>query len=111
MTTEDIAAELSSNEKILFDSIHMPVEEGFLSGFTNEITGFKSASMFGPSIGSIAFIGYVFETEGEDAAKKLSETLESSADPRWLICVEAEETVCEAVGNKVFFVMAPLSNQ
>jgi hypothetical protein len=37
------------------------------------------------------------------------QTLKDNADPRWNICVEAEETVCEQVGNKVFFVMCPKS--
>lgn len=111
MTADEIAAELSANEMILFSSMSMPVEPGFLSGFTQEITGFESASMFGPAMGSIAFIGYVFELADEDTANAFTETLTSNADPRWQICVTADETLCEAVGNKVFFVMAPISNQ
>ncbi|MBE6845783.1 MAG: hypothetical protein E7508_08795 [Ruminococcus sp.] len=111
MSAEEIAAGLSANEAILFSSMSMPVEPGLLAGFTEEIQGFESASMFGPAMGSIAFIGYVFELSDEGAAKSFAETLKGCADPRWQICVEAEETVCEAVGNKVFFVMAPLSNQ
>lgn len=111
MSAEEIAAELSANEMILFSSMSVPVEPGLLAGFTEEIQGFESASMFGPAMGSIAFIGYVFELSDEEAADSFAETLKGSADPRWQICVEAEETVCEAVGNKVFFVMAPLSNQ
>lgn len=111
MTADEIAAELSANEAILFSSMYMPVEPGFLSGFTTEITGFESGSMFGPAMGSIAFVGYVFELSDEAQAEAFTATLKDSADPRWQICVEAEETVCEAVGNKVFFVMAPLSNE
>ncbi|MBQ3565827.1 MAG: hypothetical protein IJA12_01485 [Oscillospiraceae bacterium] len=111
LTTEQIAEELSKNEQILFSSMFMPVEEGFLQGFTQEITGFESGATFAPAMGSIAFVGYVFELSDEDTAKTFAETLKSCADPRWQICVEAEETVCEAVGNRVFFVMAPLSNQ
>ncbi len=111
MDTEELAAELSANEMILFSSMTMPVEPGFLSGFSQEITGFDSAVMFGPAMGSIAFIGYVFELDDDESAKAFTETLTSNADPRWQICVEAEETVCEAVGDKVFFVMAPMSNQ
>ena len=111
MTADEIAAELSANEAILFASMYMPVEPGFLSGFTTEITGFESGSMFGPAMGSIAFIGYVFELSDESQAEAFVTTLKDNADPRWQICVEAEETVCEAEGNKVFFVMAPLSNE
>lgn len=110
-TTEEIATELAANEAILFMSGAMPVEAGFLSGFSDEITGFESATMFGPMMGSIAFVGYVFElADGEDV-EAFKTKLNDLADPRWQICVAAEETVCESVGNLVFFVMAPLANQ
>ncbi len=107
-TPQALADELLKNEVILFSGATMPVEPGLLSGFGNaEITGFKEGVMFAPMIGSIAFVGYVFELEeGTDAAAFMS-TLETNADPRWNICVEAEETVIEQVDNKVFFLMCP----
>lgn len=82
----------------------MPVEEGYLNGFTDEIKGFNSGVMFGPMIGSIPFIGYVFETDDADALIKL---LKSKADLRWNICTAADEMATAKSGNYVFFVMAP----
>lgn len=112
MTAEELAAKLSSeNEAILFSSVTSPVVEGPLQGFNTDITGFKSGAMFGPAMSSIAFVGYVFELNDESEADAFVENLKSNANPAWQVCVEAEETICEAVGNKVFFVMAPLSNQ
>ena len=86
----------------------MEVEPGLLSGFDNyEVTGFKSGATFGPMIGSIAFIGYVFELEDGVSASDFIANLRSNANLRWNICVEAEEMVTGSSGNKVFFVMCP----
>ncbi len=82
----------------------MEVEPGFLNGFSADITGFTKGQQFGPFIGSIPFIGYVFEATDAEALKA---DLLSKADPRWNICTAAEETVCEVVGNYVFFTMCP----
>ena len=110
MDTLAIAEGLMQNEAILFSGGAMPIEEGYLSGFDNaEIKGFKSGAMFAPMIGSIAFVGYVFELEdGADAGAFIS-TLKGNANPRWNICVAADEMVTGSVGNKVFFVMCPTS--
>lgn len=88
----------------------MEVEPGFLTGFdNNEITGFKSGAVFMPMIGTIPFVGYVFELEdGTDASSFIS-NLKSSANLRWNICTTADEMVSGSVGNKVFFVMCPTS--
>ena len=102
---QTIADTLCTNEVIPFMAMSMPVEEGFLSGFTTEITGFEQGVMFGPAIGSIPFVGYVFElADGADTAAFM-QTLADNADLRWNICVEAEEAVYGAEGNMVFFVM------
>ena len=105
---------LSVAEKIIekgnlpFAAGAMEVEQGLLSGFDNaEITGFKSGAQFGPMIGSIAFIGYVFELEDGVSASDFIANLKRSANLRWNICVEAEEMVAGSSGNKVFFVMCP----
>ena len=105
-----IAEALVTNPAIKFSGGAMSVEEGLLSGFDNaEITGFKSGAMFAPMIGSIAFVGYVFELpEGADTAAFIS-NLKKNANLRWNICVEAEEMVTGSAGNKVFFVMCPTS--
>lgn len=95
-----------ANESIPFKGMSMPVEQGLLNGLGNtEITGFKDGVCFGPAIGSIPFIGYVFILDEDTNADEFVSTLKSNADLRWNICTEAEEIVCEAEGNKVFFVM------
>lgn len=106
-TPQEIADALLTNEVIQFMPATMPVEPGFLNGFNNEITGFEEGVMFGPAIGTIPFVGYVFKlADGADVDAFVA-TLEENANLRWNICTEAEEMVCEAVGNTVFFVMCP----
>ncbi len=104
MTISEIADELISHPSILFNCVAVDVEPGFLAGFDNEITNFTSGITFAPMIGSIAFVGYLFETEDADA---LITSLKENANMRWNICVEAEEMIVEKSGNKVFFVMCP----
>ena len=87
----------------------MPVEEGFLNGFDNEIKGFKEGVMFGPAIGTIPFVGYIFTVADGGDVDAFVKTLGDNANLRWNICTEAEEMICEAVGNTVFFVMCPTS--
>lgn len=86
--------------------VTMEVEEGFLNGFDSEINGFTKATMFSPMIGSIPFVGYVFETDEADA---LIQNLKSYAQLNWNICTVADEMKITKKGNLVFFVMAPKS--
>ena len=110
LTAQEIADALLTNEMILFSGMSMPVEEGLLVGFDNtEITGFEEGVMFAPAIGTIPFVGYVFDLADEASADDFIAVLEENANPRWNICTEAEETVVESAGDKVFFVMSPLS--
>ena len=105
-----IAESLLQNPAIKFGGGAMPVEPGLLSGFdNNEITGFKSGAVFMPMIGSIPFVGYVFELENAADAPAFISKLKSSANLRWNVCVEADEMVAGSVGTKVFFVMCPTS--
>lgn len=104
MSIDEIAQELVSHPSILFNCMALEVEEGYLAGFDNEITGFTKGVTFAPMIGSIAFVGYLFETDDADA---LIASLKENANMRWNICVEAEEMVVKKHGNKVFFVMCP----
>ena len=110
VSAQEIADTLLTNSVIQFMGGSVPVEQGLLSGFGNaEITGFEEGVMFAPMIGSIPFVGYVFDlADGTDAAAFVK-TLESNADLRWNICVEADEMVSGVSGDKVFFVMSPLS--
>lgn len=106
-TLEALAQALTENDVIEFASATMEIAEGYLPGFSSDITGFKEGYTFGPVIGSIAFVGYVFTLEDGADVDSFVKTLEDNADPRWNICVEASETVTAASGNTVFFVMCP----
>lgn len=105
-----IANALVSNPIIEFAGDAVEVEPGLLTGFRNtKITGFKKGAQFGPIIGSIPFVGYVFELEeGTDASSFIS-TLRNSANLRWNVCTEADEMITGSSGNKVFFVMCKKS--
>ena len=106
-TAESIAQELLTNDVIQFMGMATPVTEGYLAGFSSDITGFKEGYVFGPMIGSIAFVGYVFSLEDGADVDGFVKTLEANADLRWNICVSANEMVSAASGNTVFFVMCP----
>lgn len=99
-----IATALSAENFSGYTCDVVDVQEGYLSGFSEEIKGFKRGVMFIPMINSIPFVGYIFET---DDAEGLKQTLLSKADPRWNICTQAAETVCVTSGNYVFFTMCP----
>ena len=110
VTAEEMANILATNENIQFMCGAMPIEPGFLSGFDNyEVKGFKSGAVFMPMIGSIAFVGYVFELEAGADANAFVDELTANANLRWNICVAAEEMVTAVEGNMVFFCMSPLS--
>ena len=107
-TPYDIANSFVESGELPFMAGAMEVEPGLLSGFDNyEVKGFKTGATFGPMIGSIAFIGYVFELDGSISASDFIANLKKNANLRWNICVEAEEMVAGSSGNKVFFVMCP----
>lgn len=82
----------------------MPVEEGYLAGFEVEIKGFKKGVTFGPMIGTIPFVGYIFETDTPD---ELVATLEKEHKLNWNICTSADRMFVRQKGNYVFFVMTP----
>ena len=107
-TAQEIADTLIQNPIIQFMPATMPMEAGFLSGFGEvEITGFEECVMFGPMIGTIPFIGYIFTlAEGADV-EAFKTTLKDNANLRWNICTAAEELVVENEGNTVFFLMCP----
>ena len=85
----------------------LPVEAGFLTGFSSDITGFESATLFAPGMMGVAFVGYVFDlAEGADV-KAFIKTLTDNADTRWNMCTEAEMTAVGAYKNSVIFVMCP----
>ncbi len=105
-----LAQALLENEVIPFAGVTMPVEEGLLTGFANaEITGFEEGVMFSPMIGTIPFVGYLFDLADEADAEAFTANLEANANLSWNICTSADEMVTGNVGDKVFFVMSPLS--
>lgn len=99
------AAEAIATEDITgYNCVTAEIQPGFLNGFTSDITGFNEGAMFAPVIGSVPFVGYIFETDDPDSLK---DTLLANCDPRWNICTEADETFCQTYENYVFFVMCP----
>lgn len=105
---ESVADAIVADEAVFpFAPAVMAVEPGLLNGFTEEITGFEEGAMFGPMIGSIPVIGYIFQVPEGDDVNAFMDSLKSKADLRWNICTAADEMVVEAIGNTVFFVMAP----
>jgi hypothetical protein len=109
-TAEEIANAIVASEILPFAPMVMPIEAGLLPGFDNyEVKGFSEGYMFGPMMGSIAFVGYVFELPADADVEAFKTGLSENANLRWNICVEAEEMVIDNVDNKVFFVMCPTS--
>ena len=106
----ELANTIICHEIIPFMGGAMEVQPGLLSGFGNyEVTGFVSGASFGPMIGSIPFIGYVFQLEeGTDVVNFMAD-LKANCDPAWNVCVEADQIAAGAYGNTVFFLMCPAS--
>lgn len=111
-TAQELADAIVNSGALPFAGATMPVEAGLLSGFGNtEIKGFEEGVMFAPMIGSIAFVGYIFKLADGADIDGFMKTLEDNADPRWNICVTAEETIVEKNGNTVFFLMSPTQKE
>ena len=89
------------------DTMDMP--EGYLPGFSANITGFKSATVFTPMASEFAFMGYVFELDSADAVPAFMKTLKANHDLRWMICLTAEIATMGAYDNYVLFVMSPVA--
>ena len=107
-TAQEIAERVVANEIIPFSPMVTPVEPGLLMGFDNaEITGFEEGVMFGPMMGTIPFVGYVFVLEEGADVDAFVTTLKDNANLRWNICTEAEELTVESEDNTVFFLMSP----
>ena len=100
-----LADAILSSGLLPFDGLSAEVVPGWLMGFTADIEGFEKAVMFGPAIGAIPFVGYVFQLDSADSCEAFCAKLLENADPRWNICTEADETVCGSAENLVFFVM------
>lgn len=111
-TAEELANALIGLEINQFMGMAMPIEDGmeYFPGFDNYvITGYTSAANFMPMMGSIAYVGYIFELAEDADVAAFVKALTDNANPRWNICVEADQTVVGTKGNKVFFIMCPSS--
>lgn len=112
MTALEIAEALSKNDAIEFNAVSTNIAPGYLSGFDNyEVSGFSDGALFGPMISSIPFVAYVFTLDADTDADEFIASLEENANLSWNICVTADEMVTAKSGDKVFFVMAPASDQ
>ncbi len=83
----------------------VPVEPGYLSGFSADINGFESAVTFGPGMMGVAFMGYVFDLAEDADVAAFVKMLGENANPRWNVCTEAEMTAIGAYKNSVILVM------
>ena len=106
----EIANAVAMHESIPFMAGAAEVAPGYLAGFDVEIDGFKSGASFGPMMSSIAFVGYVFELEDDADLDAFLTKLSKNSNPRWQMCVTADQTVIGAYNNTVFFLMCPNSN-
>ncbi len=109
-SAEALANKIVEEAALPFAPMVMPMEEGYLAGFDNfEVLGFTECAAFAPMIGSIPFVGYVFELPEDADVEAFKKDLSDNANLRWNICVTADEMVVENEGNTVFFVMCPAS--
>ena len=107
-TAQEIAEHIIGNEIIPFMGGVNPIEPGYLAGFDNvEITDFKEGAIFGPMMGTIPFVGYIFVLEDGADVDGFMKTLKDNANLRWNICTEAEELTVDNEENTVFFLMSP----
>lgn len=111
-TAEEIANAVISDPIIQFMGMAMainPVDFEFLSGLGEAKVEYEEGAMFGPMIGTIPFIGYIFNVaEGTDV-EAFKTMLSENANLRWNICTAADELVIDNVANTVFFLMCPAS--
>lgn len=111
-TALELATTLSESAAELFFGSASPIEKGaeFFAGFDDyRITGYREAAVYAPMIGSIPFMGYVFILEDGVTAEAFIKSLTDNCNPRWNVCVTADQTVAGAIGNRVFFLMCPRS--
>lgn len=80
-------------------------EEGeFYAGVPN--SSFVEAIVAQPVIGAIPHKVVLLRAESAEAAEQLAKDVEANADPRWLICAEAEKTIVAHIDDVVMLVMS-----
>ncbi|MBR0236113.1 MAG: hypothetical protein IJQ37_06630 [Clostridia bacterium] len=80
-------------------------EEGRLSGFFGEVTGFESCATFSPIMMPNTFIGYVFELDAGADVSAFIEKIKGQADLGWNVCMVANTIITDNDGNVVLFMM------
>lgn len=104
---EDIAAKILEDDCIsMISTVTDTVEPGYLAGFDEEVKGFSKGVSFGPVIGTLPFVGYIFETDTPDV---LVDGLNNTVNLNWNICTSADEVAITSLDNYVFVVLAPYS--
>lgn len=110
-SVEEIANNLSEVEGFPLSGMYAEkVEKGYLTAL-GEFDKFENAACFKPIIGSVPFIGYIFEIDPSVNVQEFINTLKGQANLRWNICTSAEEilTGYAKAGDRsvVMFVMCP----
>lgn len=109
-TADELANALVSLEINQFMGMAMPMEVGaeYFPGFDNYvIEGYEACANFMPMIGSIAYVGYIFDLADDADVEAFAKNLTDNCNPRWNICVAADQTVVGSKGSTVFFLMCP----
>ncbi len=110
-TAEELAGAIAQDGAIPFMAVAQLMEVGgYLPGFPEAtITGNTEVAFFGPMISSIPFVGYVFTLEEGTDANTFVDSLKAGANMSWNVCTTADQMVIDVQGDKVLFVMCPLS--
>lgn len=120
-TYDSYMAELPEEERISYEEfastmlavmpVDLTVEEPWLQGIPTIPAGIAEGYCYQPMIIGQAFIGYVFRVaEGTDV-ETFKQALKDNSDPRWNICTMANTTVCENIGNVVYFSMMVVADE
>lgn len=105
---EDIASQISEKQNTGVDlNMIMPVETGWLNGFSSDVLGFDEGYVVSPMM-SQPYIVYLFKTAD---SKALIAELEEKHDLRWNICTSADEMVTAEKDGIVFFAMVNNSEE
>ena len=100
----DIASYIMNHQRVsqLYTSER---EEGRLTGFFGEITGFAQCATFSPIMMPNTFIGYVFILDETADVGAFEEKLKDQADLAWNVCMSANTIITDNYGNVVLFMM------
>lgn len=100
----DIAEHLSSNQKFVLMTASN-VDEGYIEGFDNPISGFSDGAWLSPIISPTPFIGYVFKISDKTDSDSFEQLLNKDANLVWNICISADTIIIEKNGDYILFIM------